>query len=92
MDPVSQIIVLCIGNVVAWLAAIYGKDALRGLIGNVVISALGAFVGRYLSLRLLPILDRPGMIVAAFVGAIVVLSLARPRIWRGPPSGSSNHA
>ena len=58
MDPISQMIMISIGNVVAWLAAIYVKDALPGLIGNLVISTTGAFVAGYLCLRFLPELDK----------------------------------
>ena len=82
MDPMSQIIVINIGNVVAWLAAIYAKDALRGLIGNVIISTLGAFIAAYLSLKLLPEFDKLGMMVAAFLGAGLLLYTTRPKAWQ----------
>lgn len=77
MDPMSQVVVISIGNVVAWLAAIYVKDALRGLIANVVVSTLGAFGGAYLSLALLPG-DLLGMVVGAVIGATLLLSALLP--------------
>lgn len=77
MDPMSQIVVINIGNVVAWLAAIYAKDALRGLIGNLVVSTLGAFGGAQLALGLFPG-DVLAMILGAFVGATALLSIMLP--------------
>jgi uncharacterized membrane protein YeaQ/YmgE (transglycosylase-associated protein family) len=44
MDPVSMMLVLSIGSIVGWLAAMYVKDALPGLIGHVVIATIGAFI------------------------------------------------
>ena len=81
MDPMSQIVVLNIGNVVAWLAAIYVKGALRGLIGHVCVSVLGAYLGGYLSFKVFPQFDGPGLVVAAFVGAATLLYVTRLRSW-----------
>ncbi len=53
MDPVSMMIILSIGNVVAWLAGMYVKNALPGLIGHVVVSTIGALNADYLCLRIL---------------------------------------
>lgn len=87
MDPVSQIIVLNIGNVVAWLAALYVQGTLRGLIGNVIVSTIGAFAGGLLALQLLPKLDKPGMIVGAFAGAALLLYLVRLKPWHWSKNG-----
>ena len=82
MDPYSMMIIISIGNVVGWLAGIYVKNALPGLIGHVVISTIGAFVGGYLSLRVFPGFGKYGMIISAFIGAALLLFVVRFRNWR----------
>lgn len=82
MDPFSVIIVLSIGNIVAWLAALYVKDAARGLIGHVVVATTGAFIAGYLALWLFPDLYAFGMMTGAFMGAVFMLYFVRFRTWR----------
>ena len=82
MDPYSMMIVISIGTVVGWLAAMYVKHALPGLIGHVVVSTVGAFVAGYASLRILPEFGKFGMIVGAFIGAALLLYVVRFRNWR----------
>jgi uncharacterized membrane protein YeaQ/YmgE (transglycosylase-associated protein family) len=82
MDPVSVIIILSIGNFVAWLAALYVKDAARGLIGHVVVATTGAFIAGYLTLWLFPNLYVFGMITGAFLGAVFMLYFVRLRTRR----------
>ena len=77
MDPMSQIIAINIGNVVAWLAAIYLSDALRGLIGHVVLGMTGALIAAHLSQALLPG-HLPAMILAAFLGAATLIYTLLP--------------
>ena len=77
MDPFSIIIILGIGNIVAWLAALYVKDAARGLIGHVVVATTGAFIGGYLALWLFPNLYAFGMMTGAFIGAVLSLYFLR---------------
>jgi len=79
-----MMIILSIGNVVGWLAAMYVKDALSGLIGHIVISTIGAFIAGYLSLRIFPEFDKFGMIVGAFIGAVLLLFIVRFRNWHWP--------
>ncbi len=81
MDPFSIVIILSIGNVVAWLAALYVKDAARGLIGHVVVATTGAFLAGYLALWLFPDLYAVGMIVGALIGAAVLLYFVRFKKW-----------
>ena len=50
MHMVNVAIILSIGNCVAWIAALYVKDAERGLIGHVIVSTVGAFIAGYLAL------------------------------------------
>lgn len=82
MDPFSVIIVLSIGNIVAWLAAMYVKDAARGLIGHVVVATTGAFIAGYLALWLFPDRHALGMMTGAFMGAVFMLYIVRLRTWR----------
>ncbi len=82
MDPFSVIIILSIGNIVAWLAALYVKDAARGLIGHVVVATTGAFIAGYLALWLFPNLYAFGMMAGAFVGPVFLLYFVRLRTWR----------
>ena len=82
MDPYSMMIIISIGNVVGWLAGLYVRNALPGLIGHVVISTIGAFIGGYLSLRIFPEFDKLGMIVSALIGAALLLYVVRFKNWR----------
>jgi len=74
-------IILGIGNFVAWMVALYVKDALYGLIGHVIISTLGAFVGGQLSLVVFPQYGPVGMIAAGFLGSGLYLYLIRFKTW-----------
>ena len=74
-----MMVVICIGNVVAWVAAMYVEGALPGLLGHLVVSTAGAFAGAYLSLQLLPSFAGLGMIPAAFAGAVLLLYALRLR-------------
>jgi uncharacterized membrane protein YeaQ/YmgE (transglycosylase-associated protein family) len=75
-------IIISIGNVVGWLAAMYVKNALPGLLGHVVISTIGAFIGGCLSLRILGESNKFAMIINAFIGAALLLYIVRFRTWR----------
>lgn len=72
-------IFISIGNAVAWLAAIYVKNADRDLLGNVVVGTVGAFIAGYLSLRLFPAFDTFGMIAGACIGAVLLILAVRQR-------------
>lgn len=77
MDPMSQIVAISIGNVVTWLAAIYLRDALHGLLGNVAVGMTGAIIAALLS-QGLPPRNLPAMILAAFLGAAALLRILLP--------------
>jgi len=81
MHWVNVAIILCVGNFIAWMVALYVKDAVRGLIGHVVCSTLGAFLAGYLALLVLPKYGTAGMIPAAFIGSGLLLYLVRFRKW-----------
>ncbi len=72
-------IILCIGNFVAWMVAMYVKDTARGLIGHVITSIAGAFIGGWLMLTLFPRYAVPGMMAGAFVVSVALLYFVRLR-------------
>ena len=81
MHLVNIAIILGIGNFVAWMAALYVKNAMYGLIGHVIISTLGAFTGGQLSLSVFPQYGVVGMISAGFLGSGLYLYLVRFKTW-----------
>ncbi len=82
MDPLSMMLVLSIGCVVGWLAAMYVQGALPGLIGHVVVSTIGAYVVGYLALWFFPGFYYFSLIFGAFIGAALLLYLLRIKKWR----------
>ena len=77
MDLQSLVVILLIGGVAGWLAALVMKGRGLGILGNIVVGILGAFVGNWV-LGLLGIAIAGGMvgaIINAFIGAIIVLFL-----------------
>ena len=81
MNWVYVAIILSIGNFIAWMVAIYAKDAAKGLIGHVICSTLGAFIGGYISLYFFPKHGAAVMIPLAFIGGGLLLYLMRFRKW-----------
>ena len=81
MHMVNVAIILSIGNCVAWIAALYVKDAERGLIGHVIVSTIGAFIAGYLALTFASQYGVPGMMIAAFIGSPLLLYFVRFRKW-----------
>jgi uncharacterized membrane protein YeaQ/YmgE (transglycosylase-associated protein family) len=78
-----------IGLIAGWLAsAVVGGG--YGLIGDIIIGVVGAFLGGYLFRALhvrSPFGGMPGTIFVAFVGAVVLLLILRlihAVTWRGP--------
>jgi uncharacterized membrane protein YeaQ/YmgE (transglycosylase-associated protein family) len=70
----SLIILLIIGAIAGWLAGVIVKGYGFGLIGNIVVGIVGAFIGNWLSPQLGFTMDYPiGAIVSATVGAILLL-------------------
>tara|TARA_R110002124_G_scaffold226949_2_gene392136 strand:- start:20026 stop:20277 length:252 start_codon:yes stop_codon:yes gene_type:complete len=77
MDPISLMIVISIGNVVAWLAAIYTKNGTRALLRNVIACSAGAIIASYLASLLIPDFQAVWLILSAFAGAVGVLFILR---------------
>lgn len=78
MNLQALIIVLVIGGIAGWLAGMVMKGRGFGLLGDIVIGIVGAFLGSFL-LGLLGIAFYGlfGVLLTAFIGAVVLLLLAR---------------
>ena len=74
-DPQSLIVLLIVGAIAGWLAGVIVKGYGFGLIGNIVVGVVGAFIGNWLfpSLGLWDIPGIVGVIVSATLGAIILL-------------------
>jgi uncharacterized membrane protein YeaQ/YmgE (transglycosylase-associated protein family) len=73
---------IIVGVIVGWLAGIVVKGRGFGLIGNIVIGVIGALVGGWLAGALFNISNAISgfnltTIVIAFLGAVLVLFVAR---------------
>jgi uncharacterized membrane protein YeaQ/YmgE (transglycosylase-associated protein family) len=73
---------LVVGVIVGWLAGIAVKGRGFGLIGNIFIGVIGALIGGWLAGALFNISDPISgfnltTIIVAFLGAILVLFVAR---------------
>jgi uncharacterized membrane protein YeaQ/YmgE (transglycosylase-associated protein family) len=85
----NLIIIVLVGLIAGWLAGQVMRGAGFGLIGDLIVGLLGAFIGDWL----LPRLDIHigvgivALIINAFIGAIVLLLVLRlvggGRRWRG---------
>lgn len=90
----SLLVTLLIGGIAGWLAGLVMRGSGYGLIGDVIVGLLGAFLGNYLvgyfniPVRLgTPWLDKG---VVAFAGAVVllfVIGILRPRSFSERVSG-----
>ena len=78
MDLTSVLVFLIIGAIAGWLAGIVMKGGGFGLLGDIVVGIVGAFVGGWL-FGVLGIFAGGllGAIITAFVGACVLLFVIR---------------
>jgi uncharacterized membrane protein YeaQ/YmgE (transglycosylase-associated protein family) len=79
MEPKSLIAWLVIGAVAGWLAGTFVKGGGFGLLGDIVVGVIGAFIGGWLA-GMLHIQLGAGWIssiITATVGAILLLILLR---------------
>lgn len=78
MDTQSLIIFLVIGMVAGWLAGVLVKGGGFGLLGDMVVGVLGAFIGGWLFARTgVTTWGIGGLLVTALVGAVVLLIIVR---------------
>ena len=78
MNLQALIVVLVIGAIAGWLAGVVMKGRGFGLLGDIVIGIVGAFLGSFLlSLVGIAFYGLFGVLLTAFIGAVVLLLLAR---------------
>jgi uncharacterized membrane protein YeaQ/YmgE (transglycosylase-associated protein family) len=78
MTVESLIIFLLIGAIAGWLAGQIMKGGGYGLVGDIIVGIIGAFIGGWLFGRLgIAAGGISGMIIAATVGAIILIALLR---------------
>lgn len=73
----ALVIILLIGGIAGWLAGLVMKGRGFGILGNIVIGILGAFVGQFV-LGLLGVAIGGSILAAiinAFIGAVILLFL-----------------
>ena len=77
MSMESLLTILLIGAIAGWLAGLIVKGYGFGLLGNIIIGIIGAFVGTWLLGRLGVSLGAgiAGAIINAVIGAVVILFL-----------------
>ncbi|MFT3807917.1 GlsB/YeaQ/YmgE family stress response membrane protein [Arenimonas sp.] len=77
MSLESLLITLLIGGIAGWLAGLAMKGRGFGILGNIIVGIIGAFVGSWV-LGLVGIAIGGGIIAAilnAFIGAVILLAL-----------------
>jgi uncharacterized membrane protein YeaQ/YmgE (transglycosylase-associated protein family) len=78
MDMTSIVVFLIIGAIAGWLAGVVMKGGGFGLLGDIVVGIVGAFIGGWL-FGVLGIFAGGfiGAVITAFVGACVLLFVIR---------------
>ena len=79
MGSESLFIFLIVGAVAGWLAGLIVKGYGFGLLGNMVVGVIGAFLGSYLlaHFHLLHVQGITGTLISATLGAVILLLLLR---------------
>ena len=72
----NLLIFLLIGALAGWLAGLVMKGRGLGVLGNIVVGVIGAFLGGWL----LPMLGvsfggNVGLFITAFIGAVILLAI-----------------
>jgi uncharacterized membrane protein YeaQ/YmgE (transglycosylase-associated protein family) len=74
----SLIVLLLVGLVAGFLASRVMSGHGLGLLGDLVIGVLGAFLGTWLATKLgIAVAGLVALVIAAFVGAVILLILLR---------------
>ena len=79
LDPGGVIAWLVVGAIAGWLAGQFMRGGGYGLVGDIIVGIIGAFLGGFV-LTLLGIGGSAGFvgsIVVAFVGAVILIALLR---------------
>jgi uncharacterized membrane protein YeaQ/YmgE (transglycosylase-associated protein family) len=78
MDIQTLLIILAIGAVAGWLAGVIMKGGGYGLLGDIVIGIIGAFIGGFLfGLLGISAGGLIGQIITATAGAVVLIFVLR---------------
>jgi len=86
LNPGGILAWLLVGLVAGWLAGQFMRGGGFGLIGDIIMGVVGAFIGGLLFSFLLPgsSVGVLGSIIVAFIGAIVLIGLIRALPGRSP--------
>jgi uncharacterized membrane protein YeaQ/YmgE (transglycosylase-associated protein family) len=73
---------LIVGGVAGWLASLLVRGAAMGIVGDIIVGIVGAFIGGSVLTLLLPGTVsltgfNLGSLVVAFIGAVIVLVLVK---------------
>ena len=89
MNNESILMILVVGGVAGWIAGLIVRGSGYGIIGDITVGLIGAFVGNWivrafhLALNFgSPLADRIIISVGGAVLLMVVVGLLRPRSWR----------
>ena len=79
LEPGGLIAWLLVGLIAGWLAGQFMKGGGYGLIGDIIVGVVGAFIGGIIFSLLLPgsSVGLIGSIVVAFIGAVILIALLR---------------
>ncbi len=78
MDLTALMLFLLIGIIAGWLASTLMKGRGLGLVGNLIVGVIGAFLGGFLFNMLgISAGGLVGLLITATVGAVVLLLLIR---------------
>jgi uncharacterized membrane protein YeaQ/YmgE (transglycosylase-associated protein family) len=78
MDTQSLIIFLIVGIIAGWLAGVLVKGGGFGLLGDMVVGVIGAFLGGWLFSRAgITTWGLAGLLITALVGAVVLIAIIR---------------
>jgi uncharacterized membrane protein YeaQ/YmgE (transglycosylase-associated protein family) len=79
LEPGGLIAWLVVGLIAGWAAGQFMRGGGYGVIGDIVLGVIGAFVGGFLFSLVLPgsSMGLIGSIVVAFVGAVILIAIAR---------------
>jgi uncharacterized membrane protein YeaQ/YmgE (transglycosylase-associated protein family) len=77
MSLESLLILLLVGGIAGWLAALLMKGRGLGIVGNIIVGIIGAFIGSWVLAKLGVVIGGGlvGSIINAFIGAVILLFL-----------------